>query len=136
MKSAICFGLLLASGLWADDATDRIAITQTISSLDGNHPALFTADFSDGAEFRRMSNVGTVVISKEPWGEANVILPPSGVRRFAVQSIRFLTGEVALVDALDRNNGNATVLLVMKKEGADWKLASYKRIAEDKKTAP
>jgi hypothetical protein len=113
-----------------------MAITQTISRLDGNQPALFTSDFGDGAEFRRINSVGTVVISKEPLGEATVILPPSGVRRFVVESIRFLTAEVALVDALDRNNGNATVLLVMKKEGADWKLASYKRVAEDKKTAP
>jgi hypothetical protein len=136
MKSALCFGLLLASGLWADELTDRTAITQTIFKLDESQPALFTADFSDSAEFRRVSSVGTVVISKEPFGEATIILPPAGAHRFVVQSTRFLTGEVALVDALDRNNGYAIVLLVMKKEGAEWKLASYKRIAEDKKTAP
>ena len=134
MKSAICFGLLLASGLLADDATDRAAVTQTVFRLDENQPALFTPDFSDAAEFRRVNSAGTVVISKEPFGEATFTLAPA--RRFAIQSIRFLTAEVALVDALDQHNGNARVLLIMKKEGADWKLASYKRIAEDKKTAP
>ena len=134
MKTTLCVSLLLVSGLWAEEVTDRPMIESTIARLSDNQPALFTADFSDAAEFARVSSTGTVVISKEPFGEAIISLAPA--RRFAVVSVRFVTGEVALVDALDRYTENGKVLLVMKKEGAQWKVASFKRIAENKKTAP
>lgn len=134
MKTILCVSLLLAFGLWADEITDRPMIESTIARLGDNQPVLFTADFTDAAEFARVSSTGTVVISKEPFGEATISLAPA--RRFAVVSIRFVTAEVALVDALDRHNENGTVLLVMKKEGTEWKVTSFKRIAENKKTAP
>jgi hypothetical protein len=134
MKTALCVSLLLVSGLSAEEVTDRPMIESTIARLGDNQPALFTADFSDAPEFARVSSTGTVVISKEPFGEAIISLAPA--RRFAVVSVRFVTGEVALVDALDRYNDLGTVLLVMKKEGTEWKVASFKRIAENKKTAP
>ena len=134
MKTILWLSLLLVSGLWAQDITDRPMIESTVARLGDNQPTLFTADFSDAAEFARVSRTGTVVISKEPFGEATISLAP--VRRFAVVSVRFVTGEVALVDALDRYNDLGSVLLVMKKEGTEWKVTSFKRIAENKKTAP
>ena len=134
MKTILCVSLLLVSGLWAQDITDRPMIESTVARLGDNQPTLFTADFSDAAEFARVSRTGTVVISKEPFGEATISLAPA--RRFAVVSVRFVTGEVALVDALDWHNDLGSVLLVMKKEGTEWKVTSFKRIAENKKTAP
>ncbi len=134
MKMILCVSLLLASGLWAQDSTDRPMIERTIARLGDNQPGLFTADFGDATEFARMTSTGTVVISKQPFGEAVISLAPA--RRFAVVSVRFVTGEVALAEALDRYNENGSVLLVMKKEGTEWKVTSFKRIAENKKTAP
>ena len=139
MKTILFVSLLVASGAWADEATDLAGIKQTVVRLGGAmhpQPALFTPDFADSAAFERLTSVGSVVISKEPFGEAQIVLPPATGTRFAIQSIRFVTGEVALVDALDGQNGRESVLLVMKKEGADWRLAAFKRIAEQVITAP
>jgi hypothetical protein len=68
---------------------------------------------------------GTVVISKEPMGEAQWF--PAGMRvPLAVKKIRFVTEDVALVDLVE----NGPVLIVMKRVGTEWKIASLRRVAE------
>jgi hypothetical protein len=68
---------------------------------------------------------GTVVISKEPMGEA-VWLPAGMHGAVTVKKVRFVTPEVAMVDGVEKG----PVLIVMKKIGADWKIASVRRLAE------
>jgi hypothetical protein len=80
-----------------------------------------------------------VRVSKEPWGEATFNIP--GLDPYLLveiinpkiesRSIRFITPDVALVDAVvtyeDAAVQDATpLLLVLKKEGADWKIAAIR----------
>ena len=138
MKWTLCVSLLLGSCIWADESADRAGVAATMARLSASdpQPLLFTADFADAAEYGRAATVGSVVISKEPWGEATIVLPGATMPRFVVRSVRFVTGDVALVDALDRKNDNGTVLLVMRKEGVDWRVAAFRRIEDARKAAP
>jgi hypothetical protein len=91
----------------ADRTADRTEIAQVVHSPSTAKTvaALFPAD------------------ADEPLSE---VTPPL----IAIQSIRFLTPEIALVDAIGTQFGSAIlarrvpVWLVMKKEGDDWKIAS------------
>jgi hypothetical protein len=84
----------------------------------------------------------TVTISHEPWGEATINFP--GRRHFfpieivnpriESRTIRFITTDVALADAActyqeDGTTRTTPLLLVMKKEGNDWKIASLRVLA-------
>jgi hypothetical protein len=52
---------------------------------------------------------------------------PAGVHgSMIVKKIRFVTADVAMVDAVDKG----PVLIVLKKVGTDWKIASLRRLAE------
>jgi hypothetical protein len=138
MKPVLCLSLFLASIAWADEATDRASITTTISWVNSLYVDS-TPDFPDSVELLRgaRGNFGTVVISKEPWGEATWF--PAAVAKaphFVVQTIRFVTPDVALVEGIDRLNGNTSVLFVLKKDGIAWRIASFKRIEDQAKTAP
>jgi hypothetical protein len=138
MKPILFLSLVLASLAWADEATDRDSIATTVARLSGSYPQplLFTSDFDGSSDFERMTRFGQVIISKEPFGEAEVRFPSATGIRFVIRSIRFLTGDVALVDAFDRQNGLEPVLLVIRKEGVDWRLASFRRIVDKEKPAP
>src|SRR5208282_1587984 len=96
MRAIIPASVLFAGLASADEVADRAAITKTIDGLSVWPPqrALFTADFdfNDQRELSRLvagltvvcptvwwetcapavigEDVGTLVISKEPWGEA------------------------------------------------------------------
>jgi hypothetical protein len=85
----------------------------------------------------------TVTISHEPWGEATIgvpggwSLPPIEMLnpRIEGRSTRFITPDVALADAVCtyREAGTAqttSLLLVMKREGNDWRIASLRVLAE------
>ena len=48
------------------------------------------------------------------------------VARIRITRIRFLTPEVAMVDAVAKD----PLLIVMKKVGTDWKIASLRILAE------
>lgn len=142
MKTILCVSLLLASSAIADEAVDRASIATTISWLNGSvlDGDLFTADFPDSAALLRgvQGNFGgRVVISKESWGEATWLpaLAPR-IPRFVIQSVRFVTPDVALVDGIDRQNESGSVLFVMKREGIAWRIASFRRIEDQVKTAP
>lgn len=140
MKSIIIASVLLGCAAWAaDEASDRTAIENAVRLLNVTPaPAgLFTADF-DRSELAALGTTvpagipitvegapGTVVISKEPMGEAQWF--PAGVRvPLVAKRIRFLTPEVAMVDAA----GKTPVLIMMKKVGTDWKIASVRILAE------
>jgi hypothetical protein len=143
MKSIILAAVLFAGGLWAaDEVADRAAIENTIRlfNLSPSRAGLFTDDFdrSELAGFPTAPAAGTgsipvtvdgvpgeVVISKEPMGEA-IWLPKTGLHGLSVLKIRFLTPEVAMADAA----GNGPVLILLKKVGTDWKIASLRRLAE------
>lgn len=155
----LCLSLLFARCVWADESADGAVIHRNIALLNQFpfRSSLFTAD-SDSRDMPgrlwkgrwlsyRTPSPGqpTVMISHEPWGEATIYFP--GVFPLAVvqvvnpriQSgpIRFVTGEVALVDGnCTYKDGNDVVqitplLFVMKKEGADWKIASIRALASN-----
>jgi hypothetical protein len=151
MKSIVLAFIFCAGGVWAaDEAADRAGIEKTIRALSvWPTRALFTADFDDQRELLRVVRVGfpavcpevwwetcgttvhvkegEVVISKEPWGEATWV--PAGmnmnVARIRITRVRFLTPEVAIVDAVSRD----PLLIVMKKVGTEWKIASLRVLA-------
>ena len=58
-------------------------------------------------------------------GEA-VWLPEGTHTAVIVKTIRFVTPEVAMVDAFEKG----PVLILMKKVGPDWKIASLRRLSE------
>ena len=157
MKSILFAFVFCAGGVWAaDEATDRADIEKTIRALSvwPTRVTLFTADFDDQRELMRVvrvglpvvcpevwwetcgvsiqrpsvDNPGEIVISKEPWGEATWV--PVGmnmnVARIRITRVRFLTPEVAMVDAVARD----PLLIVMKKVGTEWKIASLRVVAE------
>jgi hypothetical protein len=141
MKSIMIASVLFAGGVWAaDEVADRAAIENTIRafSLMPGRADLFTSDF-DREELKAISTdsgaipiaidgvPGTVVISKEPMGEAEWFPPGVTVIHgmVTVKKIRFLTPQVAMVDAVE----SGPMLIVMKKVGTDWKIASLRRLA-------
>lgn len=75
--------------------------------------------------FRIPSDVPSVTISHEPWGEATLSFPGP------VPAISFITPDVALAEgACTSDEGQTTRLLfVMKKEGDAWKIASLRMLA-------
>lgn len=120
---------LICSASWiqaADEASDREAIRRTIVQL-----RAFTADFDNPAELARIRTAPgslqppEVLISTEPWGEADIFIPMPGVSFIVVKKIRFLTPEIALVDAYART----PVLMVLRKEAETWKIASIRILA-------
>jgi hypothetical protein len=143
MKSIIIASVLFAGGLWAaDEVADRAAIENIIGafSVMPARASWFTSDF-DQAELERLGKApapegggipvkiegvpGTVVISKQPMGEADWF--PAGIHGvITIKKIRFLTPEVAIIDATERG----PLLIVMKKVGTDWKIASLRILAE------
>lgn len=157
MKGIVLAFVLCAGGVWAaDEAADRADIEKTIRALSvwPTHVQLFTADFEDQAVLSRVVRTGfpvvcpevwwetcgvsvrmpntdqpgEIVISKEPWGEATWV--PAGmnmnVARIRITRIRFLTPEVAMVDAVARD----PLLIVLRKVGTNWKIASLRILAE------
>jgi hypothetical protein len=116
--------LLFVSFAWADELADRAAISGVILSLNllPRSAALFTGEgFS---EFERLRiPEATVTISHEPWGEATIgrVGP-----RISSGAIRLITEDVALADA---DAQTTPLLLVMKREGGRWKIASVRALA-------
>ncbi len=141
MRPILCLCILLASRAWADEAADRAAIEKTVHALNTAPLSreLFTADFHDFnklAPLRLQGGGGAVVISHEPWGEATwyPILYPRVKLRVVIRSIRFITPVVAHVRGIDQSDEDTSptsqeVVLVLKKEGVDWRIASFRVLA-------
>ena len=147
---ALLWLLLFAFCGWADEAADRTAIARSIAALNElpQRPGLFTADSDAPAaleELRRGERVAyrplpssahpTVTISHEPWGEATINFPKTGMEilnpKIVSFTIRLITTDVALVDgACTYTDGidfqTSPLLFVMKKSGDDWTVASLR----------
>jgi hypothetical protein len=150
VKIVISLAILLTSAAWADEAADRASIEATVSALNTSPTpaAIFTADFPNAAELQGIRQQaapvttripaegitiptpsGTLVISREPMGEATWYPAPGTVfaRRFVTRSVTFVAADTAVVVAA---YGPQPVLFVVKREGTDWRIASFRVLPE------
>ena len=126
----MCVVLAASSGL-ASEREDRADIERVVSIL--NDPrttaaqkgALFATDAQN--QLDRLAELDHRMIGepRAPWSE--VTTP-----RIVIQSMRFITPDVALVDAVNTQYGSVIlvhrvpVLIVMKKEEQDWRIAALR----------
>ena len=160
MKTALSLALLAASAAWADEAADRAAIVATVSALNNSPtpPNIFTADFPNAAELQGLraeaqpstqspaaggavrTAVGTLVISREPMGEATWYPLLTAARwRFVTRSVTFTAADTAVVVAVYERpftSQSTPVLFVLKQEGTDWRIASFRVLPEARTKAP
>ena len=123
----LAIALLCAMLATADEAADRTSIDAVIHSLKTAQPvsSLFTADAdSDLARLQALEQRLNAAVHT-PWSEAG---PPALV----IDSMRFLTDDVVLVNAAEMQIGpmprKFPVLFVMKRETSGWKIASLKML--------
>jgi hypothetical protein len=129
VKIVLCLAILITPALWADEAADRTAIKATIAALNSSlTPAsIFTADFPYAAELQHLRETPptfTVVISREPWGEATWYSTPP---RFLTRSVTFVAPDTAVVVATYERQ---PVLFVVKLESSSWRIASFRTLPE------
>jgi hypothetical protein len=152
--------VLVTSAAWADETAERSAIEATIAVLNTSPslPNLFTADFANADELHRFlgevapaimrfpaegitvqTRVGTLVISREPMGEATLFtVPPMAVplASFVIRSVTFISSDTAVVVAVHQRQFGpiasrlVPVLFVLRHEGSDWRIASFRVLAE------
>jgi hypothetical protein len=157
----LCLPLILGScALAADEAADRAAIGRTIAALNqvpqpaglftddavsdlGRLPGVNEAQFQFERDVTVAAGGLTVVISHEPWGEAQIYPPGAFPQslvivnpRFASGAVRFITPDVAMVEgSYTRRDGDvvqtAPLLLLMKRDGEVWKIASVRLLASN-----
>jgi hypothetical protein len=151
----LCLSLLAASSVWAADAgadragADRAAIEKIIATLNSSPgtPGLFTDDFTDNEALIRLGVYRNAVksnaiacVSPEVWGEMGCRAIPSSsipaqtAGHLATHSVKMITIDVALADvdydrALAGGPGHSQGLLVLRRDGASWKIASVRVIA-------
>jgi hypothetical protein len=128
MKPILCLSLLFSACMWADEAADRVAIEKVIGALNEPHRGPQLTSDADPAELRRLSDMEGRMrqVSDGPWSEATA-------PRIVSESIRFVTPDVALVDAAIAQYGSLLasrepVLLLMKKQGTEWRIASVRLV--------
>jgi hypothetical protein len=134
MKALVCCSLVFATLACADEAADRSAIERVIGALNDRQAGsrkkrtLFTPDADSELEHLSKLDHRLLQLSGESWSE---VTTPS----FVIHSIRFVTTDVALVNAASTQYGSTILvrriplLLVMKKEGSDWRIASLRVVA-------
>jgi hypothetical protein len=124
----------------ADERTDQAAIQRVVDALNDYRSGrsqrtseLFTN--STGLEFARLSEIDRGLARADgPWPEVTKPV-------IAVRSTRFITSDVALVDAANTQYGSIVVkreiplLLVVKKEAGVWRIAAL-RVVLDLPTLP
>ena len=131
MKVVLCLTVLLAICAHADEVSDRAAIRDLMADL--NHPDqrpladLFTADADRVEQARLAYLVQRLEERKRPWSETAT---PAIVSR----SVRFVTADVALVDAMYAPYGavlrGTPMLFVLKKVATDWRIVSVRELLE------
>jgi len=131
MKLTMICVLLAASFGFASEREDRADIERVVSALDDSRTTtaqkgpLFTTDAQKDLD--RLAELDRRMISEPhaPWSE--VTTP-----RILIQSIRFITPDVALVDATNTQYGSVIlvrrvpVLIVVKKEKQEWRIAALR----------
>jgi hypothetical protein len=122
--------VFLAAFGWADTASDRSAIEGVVASVLTVEKSsnVFTAGADGDLDRLKDLNRRLVAASRQVWSE----LPMPGM---LVEAIRFVTPDVALVNAANAQYGAAMltripVLFVMKKEGTEWKIASLRLLGD------
>ena len=155
MKTALGLAILFTPAIWADEAADRAAVEATISALNSfpSRPDLFTADFPNAADLNGLRErsgshllrapaenreiripAGTLVISREPMGEATwypgpvMPLPTITITpRFVTRSVTFVASDTAVVVA---TYGRESVLFVVRNDSSNWRIASFRVLPE------
>jgi hypothetical protein len=136
MRRIFCGFLIVSALAWADERTDRHAIEGIIESLNTDGSAegqkrvasLFTDDADN--QLAKLSDLNRgLVPSDGPWSE---VTKP----HIRVQAIRFITDDVALVDAVNAQYGSTMLvrrvplLLVLKRQGKEWRIASLRVLVD------
>jgi hypothetical protein len=110
--------ILVATCAWADDATDRAAIERVIAVVNNHSKPLTDVFTADAPENER----SMLPAHEEPWSE---VTSP----RITTRSIRLIAPQIALVECTSTQYGSvimvrtSSMLLVMKKDGAQWRIA-------------
>ena len=121
MRQILCLSILVATCAWADDATDREAIERLITSVNHHSKPLTDVFTADAPESEQIMLSG----HEEPMSEVTSPL-------ITTRSIRLITPQVALVECTTTQYGSAimarttSMLLVMKKIGRQWRIASVR----------
>jgi hypothetical protein len=127
LRIALCF-LILSAFAWADERADRNAIQAVVEALNTNEkmatPSLFTADAD--SQLARLSDLDRMLLpANSPWSE---VTKP----RIMLQGTRFISPDVALVDAANTQFGSTIlvrrvpILLVMRRVAMGWQIASLR----------
>jgi hypothetical protein len=155
VKIVLGLALLFTSAAWADEAADRAAVEATVSALNTSPTpsGIFTADFPNASELQRLkgeaqpgivrfppegvtipTQTGTLVVSREPMGEATWYPGPAVsataiaiAPRFVTRSVTFVAPDTAVVLATYQQQA---VLFVVKNEGTNWRIASFRVLSE------
>jgi len=140
-----------APGLFTDDFGDgavltkpgRLSDSQRDSPRDGPSVTIPVTGPDSGQQTIHVS-VGEIsmCVSHEPMGELGPCggmdrSAPAPASRFVIQSLRLITPDVALVDAVNNRefagvSRLSPVLLVLRREGDVWKIASLRVMAPPK----
>jgi hypothetical protein len=138
MQAIFSLPLFLAAGLMADEAADRAAIDRAVAALNDpvQRPGALASDAESDVDFDWLIGLhevccrypGVTIGMNEPWREMTV-------PRIVSDRIRFLTTSVAIVDGASTIRGAVTLaervplLFVLRKEGAEWRVAAVRRLA-------
>jgi hypothetical protein len=155
MKPTLLLALVVLAATAAEDAADRTAIARVVTALNDvpTRATLFSADAEGTTVVTQLlkdtrSTLGpavatardmTVVISHEPWREAQIIpqaMASAGSLvnpRIECGAIRFITSEVALADAAfiykDGDRAEITPLLLVLRRTVEWRIVSVRALA-------
>ena len=139
------FVVLAASVASADETSDQKDIRRVIKLLNEGYSRsdvrAISRLFTTNADLRTASGVIAVGIAaiekalekRAVWSE---VTPP----RIEDESIRFIASDVALVDAVQSQYGStilkrmAPVILVMKRDGGEWRIASFRNLGDHFRT--
>ena len=117
--------ILVATGAWADDASDREAIGRVIAAVNNHSKPLTDLYTADAPENER----SMLSAHEQPWSE---VTSP----RITTRSIRLIAPRFALVECTNTQYGSVLVvrttsmLLVMKKDGEQWRIASVQALQD------
>jgi hypothetical protein len=135
MRFAIGVLAMLSACTWADERTDQAAIQRVVDALNDYKSGrsrqasdLFTSD--SGIELARLSDIDRGLAPTDtPWPEVTKPV-------IVIRTTRFITSDVALIDAANTQYGSIIVkreiplLLVVRKDAGLWRIAAL-RLALD-----
>jgi hypothetical protein len=130
MKPLLALLLLLPACLCADELADRHRIQSVFDELngqDGVDPAALKKHFAPDIDPREAGHFLLVqgrAADRRPWSETTI-------PHLAIGQVRFVTPDVALVDATLSQFGSVfwrrqSMLFVLRKEGPDWQVVSIR----------